>query len=472
VIRCPAGIVFITLSPRNRQRVGDAWLLGSALALVAAAAFLLWKALTSPTQTQAADDALPFFIVIVVLGLFALAGGWWRHRTALRDLLDEGGRGELEAKLAEREAELAKRTGELKSQNSLIERLQQARNQERDWARQLRADVDRLNSERGVLGDNLTDIRELVLRLSVSLVGAEKGLLLSREDEDSDGNLDLAATFGFENDPEKSALAQRFATEVLERDTTVREDDPSLAAGERGQDADGEIENLVALPIYIQDRFSGVVVCVNRPGGFEELDDEVLLALGDHAGAILQNGRLHHELRGSYLATVSLLADALAAKDPFLRGHSDEVSDYVAAVADKLGVDEARKEELVFASLLHDVGKIGVSERILLKPAALTPEERGLIELHPRIGYRLIQQVPALQPMAAAILHHHERYDGAGYPEGLSGDDIPLEARIICVADSFSASTTSRSSTPTPTSTRRPTGRPARRSTTSNPSRS
>jgi diguanylate cyclase (GGDEF)-like protein len=98
----------------------------------------------------------------------------------------------------------------------------------------------------------------------------------------------------------------------------------------------------------------------------------------------------------------------------------------------------------VFGSLLHDVGKIGISERILLKPAALTPEERTLIQLHPRIGYRLIEQVPALRPIAPAVLHHHERYDGDGYPEGLAGENIPLEARIICVADSFSAMTAER----------------------------
>jgi HD-GYP domain-containing protein (c-di-GMP phosphodiesterase class II) len=98
----------------------------------------------------------------------------------------------------------------------------------------------------------------------------------------------------------------------------------------------------------------------------------------------------------------------------------------------------------VFGSLLHDLGKIGISERILLKPAALTPEERGVIELHPRIGHRLVERVEALEPIADAILHHHERWDGGGYPDGLAGEDISLEARIICVADSFSAMTADR----------------------------
>jgi diguanylate cyclase (GGDEF)-like protein len=312
---------------------------------------------------------------------------------------------------------------------------------EREWHRELRRQVIEAHHQRGPLGDT-DDIRALVLRIAVQLVEADKGLLLSRTDEDGDGDLDLVAYEGFEHDPSHAEIAQRFAGRVLERDETIREDSPRHQRDDAS--ADSEIRNLVAIPIYIRDRFSGVVVCANRDGGFEALDDDVLLALGDHAGAVLDNSRLQGELRGAYLGTVRVLAEAIQAKDLFLRGHSEEVSRYVAAVADKLGIETRRREELVFGSLLHDVGKIGISERILLKPDALTPEERTLIELHPRIGYRLIEQVPALKPIAPAVLHHHERYDGDGYPEGLAGEDIPIEARIICVADSFSAMTAER----------------------------
>jgi diguanylate cyclase (GGDEF)-like protein len=116
----------------------------------------------------------------------------------------------------------------------------------------------------------------------------------------------------------------------------------------------------------------------------------------------------------------------------------------VEAVLEELEVDRKEREEMVFASLLHDIGKIGISERILLKPGRLTAEERSVIELHPQIGYRLIEKVPALQSMTGGILHHHERWDGGGYPSGLQGEEIPLEARVICVADCFSAMTSDR----------------------------
>ncbi|MDQ3934398.1 MAG: HD domain-containing protein [Actinomycetota bacterium] len=376
---------------------------------VSAAAILL--ALTDSAFRGERWSALGPVLLALAAGAIVLLAWWWERRT----------------------------TPEGQEALRRIEELERARAAEREWHRELRSQVAKAQRAGGALSGH-DDLRALVLRVAVTLLEAEKGLLLSRADEDDDGDLDLVAYEGFENDPEHAAIAQRFASRVLDRDQTIREDSPR----HDGSSADAEIRNLVAIPIYIRDRFSGVVICANRDGGFEDWDDEVLLALGDHAGAVLDNSRLHGELRGAYLGTVRVLAEAIQAKDPFLRGHSEEVSGYVAAVAGQLGVDPRRREELVFGSLLHDVGKIGISERILLKPGALTPEERTLIELHPRIGYRLVDQVPALRSIGDAILHHHERYDGGGYPEGLAGDAIPLEARIICVADSFSAMTAER----------------------------
>jgi HD-GYP domain-containing protein (c-di-GMP phosphodiesterase class II)/GGDEF domain-containing protein len=321
--------------------------------------------------------------------------------------------------------------------------IERGRRAERHWAQELRSQIVRLNHQQGVLADP-DDVPGLVLQTALSLLGAEKGLLLRRPDPGSGERLQVARHLGFDHDPADSALARSFAERVLARDETARENDQAaLHAAARGP-ADREIDNLVAIPIYLRDEFSGVVVCANAEGGFDEYDDEVLLALGDHAGSVLDNAGLRGELRAAYLATVEMLSDAIAAKDPFLGGHSRQVSSYVLAVAEQLGIEPRRREELLFGSLLHDVGKIGISERILLKPAALTPEERAIVELHPRIGYRLVARIPALEPIAAGVLHHHERYDGDGYPARLRGEQIPIEARIICVADAFSAMTEDR----------------------------
>ena len=310
---------------------------------------------------------------------------------------------------------------------------------ERQWIREFRRHIYGLHSQRGALG-SLEDVPTLVLGLAVRLLEAEKGFLISSDygEAGDERRLRLTAVEGFAADPSDSAVVRHFLGEAVERENVVRTDGlPEQVTP--ATDADREIDNLVAIPVYVRDEFDGVVVAANLPGGFHDHDEEVLLALGDHAGAALEAARLHRELRESYLATVRVLTEMISVRSPDLEKHSSEVADAVAGVAEKLELDPRRREELIFASLLHDVGKIGVSDAILLKPARLTSEEFGEVKRHPSLGAQLIEQVPALEPIAPAIRHHHERFDGAGYPEKLEGTDIPLEARILAVADSFTA---------------------------------
>ena len=445
-------------APSGRRWAGVSVGLLAAAGVVAVAALVRGEALAN-----AVDDLVPF---LLVAGIAAALGAWrlaragelraLRAAESLRAALAErerelaAVREETRAELAEREdalererAGVAAREEELERERTRSRELERARDVEREWIRELRAKLAAFREERGVLGDR-RDVPALILRVAVALVGAEKGLLLLASHGESEDDLELAAAENFEHAADESAVARHFASQVLARDEMVRIDNVDELEIDERSEADEEIECLVAIPIYVRDRFTGAVVCANKPGGFDEDDDDVLLSLGDHAGALLENERLHGELRSSYLATVMMLAEAVAAKDPFLHGHSEDVSHYIEGVAEQLGFDAKRREELVFASLLHDVGKIGISERILLKPGALTAEERSVIEMHPRIGYRLLQLVPALREIAPAVLHHHERYDGTGYPTGLRGEQIPLEARVIAVVDAFSAMTADR----------------------------
>ncbi len=444
-------------------RTRDRLLLALAgLVLLGSLGYLLVRALggadrlaeiaTLPTDATAEISsyaALPWLIAALLGALGALAGWYLAHRRAAEAEAAHGARdrAEDEAARAREDAEEAQARAEQERERAEqaqderdrdheeLERTRRSRDEQRRWNRELTSKLSELERREGALGGR-EDIRSLVLRVAISLLNADKGLLLSRKDEDDDGNLDVVAHEGFDSDPADSALVQRFGGEVIARDEIVRVGRSELP-DDRPEDADEEIENLVAIPIYIADEFHGAVVCAG--GDSIEHDDEVLVALGDHAGAILENGRLHGELRGSYLATVKMLADAIEVKDPFLRGHSDEVSGLVRAMASRLELGDDRREQLIFGSLLHDIGKLGVSERILLKPGPLTDEEFSAVKLHPRIGYRLVAQLPLLQSVAPAILHHHERYDGTGYPSGLAGERIPLEARVIAIIDAFSA---------------------------------
>jgi HD-GYP domain-containing protein (c-di-GMP phosphodiesterase class II)/GGDEF domain-containing protein len=326
---------------------------------------------------------------------------------------------------------------ELLHRRDLIERLQRWRRVERDWNQELRDQLQRAHGARGALAEG-ADVRDLVLRAAIQLVEAEKGLLLSREDSDSDGDLDLVCAHGFEHDPEHSAIAQRFARRVLERDEIVREDAPEPGDGELA-DADREIDNLVAIPFYLAHRFQGAVVCANRSGGFEHIDDDLLLALGDHAGVALHTQRLRNELNDAHRAAVRMLADALEARDPLLRRQSGEAAMLARAVCRRLELDGREQEVVATAMLVRDVGHVAIPERVLYKPGPLLAEERSVVELHPRIGSSLIGELPALQDVAAAVLYHHERYDGTGYPVGLAGTTIPRAARVIAVVDAYTA---------------------------------
>lgn len=343
----------------------------------------------------------------------------------------------LAGALAERDRlrlELRRREVELVRRREFIERLQRSRRAERDFNLELRTQLQREHAARGALGDS-GDPRELILRAAIKLVEAEKGLLLSRREADEDGRLDMACAHGFTHDPSAGAVVQRFAREVLEREHIVREDTPPA-----GDDpADAEIENLVAIPLYVLDRFEGVIVCANRRGGFEALDDDLLLALGDHASAALHNERLQHELIHTQRAATRMLADALDARDPVLRREAGEAALLARAVCRRLGIGDRPADIIATAALLRDIGYIAIPERILHTPGPLSADERTLVEMHPRVGAKLIAEVPALGDVATTVLYHHERVNGTGYPAGLGGEAIPYPARVLAVVDAYVA---------------------------------
>ncbi|MFD7130074.1 HD-GYP domain-containing protein [Streptomyces sp. NPDC059894] len=153
----------------------------------------------------------------------------------------------------------------------------------------------------------------------------------------------------------------------------------------------------------------------------------------------------YHRERAAHQATIRALVQAVDIKDGYTRGHSERVGQASMMIARELGMDEGRVEVLRFAGILHDVGKLGVPTRLLRKDGPLTPEERRVIELHPEYGHEITRGISFLGEARSAILHHHERVDGSGYPYGLVGSQIPECARVVAVADAFDAMTSTRS---------------------------
>ncbi len=161
-------------------------------------------------------------------------------------------------------------------------------------------------------------------------------------------------------------------------------------------------------------------------------------------GYVAELKRAAEENRALFLGSIQMLAGAVDEKDPYTRGHSDRVTRYSVVIAEQMGLPEEQVEVVRIAAQLHDVGKIGIEDRILKKPGALTPEEYEVMKTHTVRGANILRPIPQLKEMIPGIELHHEALDGRGYPFGLKGDEIPIPARIIAVADTFDAMTTNR----------------------------
>ena len=278
------------------------------------------------------------------------------------------------------------------------------------------------------------DLPTLILRVGMNLVGAQNGLFVGPEGDET------LASIGLDDLPEPiSEALYRYTRQAAEtEEPVICNDSEELPDG-------SALVNLAAMPVAMKSDLQGVILVANkRDGIFDENDTELLLAIGRHAGIALENQRLHCALGEAFVSTVAVLADAVEAKDPYTRGHCEGVSDLAARVAERMSWDKAELDQIRYAALLHDVGKLGVPDGILLKPTPLSPEEYKVIQTHVTIGRDLVSRVPILTPIIPFVYHHHEHWDGGGYPEGLTGENIPLGARIIGAVDALDAMITHR----------------------------
>ena len=203
---------------------------------------------------------------------------------------------------------------------------------------------------------------------------------------------------------------------------------------------------VLCVPLTLREKPLGVLTMFRQdPKQVFLEDDEMLLAnIGSQVAVAIENYRLNLDMERTYLETVRALAMAVEAKEPYTAGHSKRVGHYAVKIAEQMGLDEEIQKVLNNAGLLHDVGKIGIRDDILLKPQALSPDEARIMHQHSVIGEAILHPLRSLSKVAELVRHHHERFDGTGYPDGLKGEAIPLGARIVCVADTYDAMSTDR----------------------------
>ena len=203
--------------------------------------------------------------------------------------------------------------------------------------------------------------------------------------------------------------------------------------------------SLIALPLTAKDQGIGVIcIYFSEPRKLRKNETDLLITAANEAAIAIENAQIYENLQDAFVGTIKSLAETIDAKDAYTRGHSEKVSLYAEATARGLGLEGDELQTIRYAGYLHDVGKIGIPDAILTKPGKLTVEEFGVIKKHPVLSERILKPVDFPFPVQPVVRHHHERYDGKGYPDNLTGMEIPLGARILAVADSYEAMTSDR----------------------------
>ncbi|HBZ86864.1 MAG TPA: hypothetical protein DEO67_06990 [Candidatus Edwardsbacteria bacterium] len=206
-----------------------------------------------------------------------------------------------------------------------------------------------------------------------------------------------------------------------------------------------QTRNAITVPLKPKNKLIGVAQVLNKKGGlFSREDVELFETLARQAAVAIENASLYTDLQELFLNSIRTVVSLIDAKDDYTAGHSSRVTQYALMIADQLGYDTENRKRLELAALLHDVGKIGMPDAILKKPSGLTAEEFAIVKDHPNKGAEALEPIKQMKAIIPGVRYHHEKLDGKGYPAGLSGDQVPMDAQIICVGDSYDAMNSDR----------------------------
>lgn len=295
---------------------------------------------------------------------------------------------------------------------------------------------------------DLETVLQHIVQMSIGLLDAKISSIMLLDEESEE--LVVAAAHGLsENYINKGPVkvGESIAGKVIQegRPEAVMDiqNDPRHAFS--GYAREEGLRSLLSVPLSLKDRVIGVLnIYTDREHSFSSHEINLFTSLASQAAIAIENARLFESLEEIYIEVITALASAIDARDAYTHGHSQRVTEYAVAIAEELGLSLAEIDIIRNAGILHDVGKIGIKEEILKKTGRLSEEERREMEYHPFIGAKILQSVKLLEPVLPLVYHHHEWYDGTGYPDGLRGEEIPLGARILSVADAFESMTSDR----------------------------
>jgi putative nucleotidyltransferase with HDIG domain len=293
---------------------------------------------------------------------------------------------------------------------------------------------------------HIEEVMEMICSKTARLMKADKVLLLVLDEKDS--TLTIHNKLGvIDSDIPKRQFQniQSFDHCIVHKGTVIKMDEVLAVDQHQGlRQSMSFLFDMFFAPLEIQGEAYGLLGVNGEPHEFSQVELEIFCSLGSQAAIAMENANLYQRLHKTFLNTAEALAEAINSRDPYTGGHTRRVSQYVLLLATALELPEDNIESLRLAAILHDIGKIGIDDAILRKAETLTENEREKMKSHPDIGAKILGKVDEMQDVIPAVQHHHEWYDGSGYPSGLKGKSIPLLARIIAIADAFDALTTDR----------------------------
>src|SRR6266536_1844133 len=298
------------------------------------------------------------------------------------------------------------------------------------------------------MAEGLPEVLHRIVQLSATTLGAPTTAVWLQDAETQ--KLVPAAVWGFEGARRDEILTLSLASDNIE--LLAERDEPFvLASGATATPRTApELHDETAFAVAPVKLDGGRLCCIVAaipPAASHELDEHqirLLAGLAHQAKLAITNAGSFESLEATFVSTVEALANALEANDEYTSLHTRWITDTALKVGATLGFDSKALKRLELGALFHDIGKIGIPTSILLKPGPLTPEERRIMQQHPELGEKILAPIDRLAEVRSIVRSCHEHYDGGGYPDGISGDEIPLEARIILVCDAFHAMTTDR----------------------------
>jgi diguanylate cyclase (GGDEF)-like protein len=294
--------------------------------------------------------------------------------------------------------------------------------------------------------DGLNEVLGLLVDLTSRTLGAERTSVWLQQAET--GDLVATAVCGHDEEAERRLLGVHFSSQVARK--LLSTDDPFVLEASQVAEIEGAPDigdmSLALAPLHLDSDRVGCIAAVAPAGHFEPTGRRMRLLAGiaHQAKLAIQNASSFQSLEDTFLSTVEALANALEANDEYTSSHARWITDMALEVGREIGLDAKTLKRLELGALFHDIGKLGIPASILTKPGPLTSEERAVIETHPELGERILAPISRLEDVRPIVRHCHERWDGAGYPDGKAAEDIPIEARVILVCDAFHAMTTDR----------------------------